>query len=245
MFYNTSYAVTLFEKYDNNKKINKTKRKPNIVKFTEQVRKKHLESLKAYWSNEDNVIKHSIDRATLTVNEITNLKRTLSEDVFKSYKDISSELGIEFNIVAHTAQMACYTNIAKEYNHIIKNRAKIAEIKQKRKIIRMYREGGSFEEISNVIGVHIRTAIRRIQKLKDEHDERCRMNVITRRNNKQVSLVKTLYNMGYTDIEMANKFNTSRSTIYSLRKGKRKMNINSIGDTRGRIQALNYKKIGE
>ena len=239
--YNSVYAVNLFEKYDKNRRVNKTKRKHNKIIYTDEVRKKFQASIARYWENEDNRIKHSLASSNIDYETIVRIKTLLKKDLEIASDDIAKRYGVSVNSVNHIINMASHDYVLSEYNYVIKNRKVILDKRKNKTVIRMYRDGCSYQEIGTVVGLHHRNVIRRVNAIKTIHDDRCRLNVIKRASRKKTSLVRTLHSMGYNDIQSSRLLNASRSYIWNIRTGSLLKDYEDVNQVRAKVKPFNYK----
>lgn len=239
--YNAAYAVTLFNNYEKSRKINKSKRKPNPVNYTDEVRKKARTSLARYWSNEENRIKHSLSKSEIDYKTIVTIKTLLKNDLDIKIKEVAKRFNVSLASVQHIKELASHKYILDEYNFIIKNRHTISEKRKNKVAIQMYRDGYSYQEIGDIINIHHRTVIRRINSIKTEHDDRCRLNTINRASRKKTSLVRTLSNMGYNDVQISRLLRVSRSNVCAIRNGSSLKTFDDVNQVRGKAKPFEYK----
>lgn len=240
--YNAAYAVTLFNRYDKNRRINKNQRKPNRFEYTEEIKKKFQESISEYWEDENNHIKHSLSKSEIDLDTVISIKTLLATDLDIGMEEVANRFGVSVNSVTHIKNLASHKYILKECNIIIKNRCLISERRKDKVALRMYRDGCSYQEIGNIISTHHRNVIRRINKIKTKHDDRCRLNVINKALTKKLSLSKTLTNMGYNDVKVAKTLKMSRNYVTDARKGKQPNLYVNVNQTRGKVNPYEYKK---
>lgn len=233
--YNAAYAYTLFQEYDNNKKINKSKRVPRRNKPSTESIEKLKASLKAYHSVEANRLKDSIARSTVDVDTIVRIKNALKEDIEKSSLDIAKDHGVSVNTVRHIVQGASHSLINKEANHVIVNRDRFLHARINRKVLRLYREAYSYTEIAEETGIHHRNVIRRINQMATDHDDRCRLNTFNYLNKRKVRTVITLLNMGNNTVEVSAKLGVSRNYIAKCKSEKVLAEVNDVNQMRGVI----------
>ena len=240
--YNAAYAVTQFEHYDKNRKVNKNKRKCVQRVYTEAMKEKQRESLADYWKSEENHINRSLAKSEMDLETIKDIKALLAEDLDIDLKEVAERFEVSVNSVTHIRNLASHKYILKEHNFIIKNRHAISEKRKDKMILRMYRDGCSYQEIGLVINVHHRNVIRRISILKTEHDDRCRLNTINRTLVKKLSLARTLSNMGYNDVRISKLLMMSRNYVMDARKGKQPRLYTNVNQIRGKVKPCEYKK---
>lgn len=213
--YNASYAVEVFDGYDKKKKINISKRVIPKVLFTDEVKAKSKLGVQNYWklATDDIRKKHSLAKATINLELVKILKNKLAFDINLSIKDISNQLEIDENIVTHTAYLKSYKLISKELNELIINRVDRYEKGLERNMLRMWCEGYSTSNIGKKLNLDTRTIIRRLKKIRTEHHDRCRLNVINSVERKRFSQVKTCKAMSYKMLEVHLKLGYSRDYI--------------------------------
>lgn len=240
--YNAAYAYTLFSKYDDDKKINVSKRKPNIVNYTEEVKKKFQKSISEYWENEDNRIRSSLNKSEVSYDTIVKVKKLLKEDLEISVDEIAELLCVSVNTVIHIRNLASHSYILKEYNLVIKNRYAISSVRKAKVVIGMYRDGESYQSIADETGMDHRNVMRIAAKNKSVHDDRCRLNAINRSIIKRNSLIRTLSKMGKNTVEISKMLKVSRNTISKVLKQEDNLFF-SLGDTRGKVIVNKYHTV--
>lgn len=240
--YNAAYAVTQFEHYDKNRRVNKNKRKCSKWVYTEEIKKKYQESIANYWSREESHINHSLAKSKIDIETIINIKTLLAEDLDIELKEVAERFNVSLNSVSHIRSLASHKFILKEYNFILKNRHIISEKRKDRIALKMYRDGDSYQVIGKAIRKHHRNAISRIKKIKTKHDDRCRLNAINKSLAKRHSLAKTLSSMGYNDVQVSKLLKISRGYVSGARKGKLPELFTDVNQTRGKARLHEYKK---
>lgn len=240
--YNAAYAVTQFEHYDKHRRVNKNKRKCVRRVYTEAMKEKQRESLADYWKSDENHINHSLAKSEIDLETIIDIKMLLAKDLDIELKEVAEHFKVSINSVTHIRNLASHKYILKEHNFIIKNRHAISEKRKDKITMRMYREGYSYQEIGVTINAHHRNVIRRINKLKNIHDDRCRLNAINRAMMKKLSLARTLSNMGYNDVRISKLLKMSRNYVMDARKGKQPRLYTDVNQIRGKVKPCEYKK---
>ena len=240
--YNAAYAYTLFNRYDKNRKINRSKREPNRFEYTEEIKRKFQKSISVYWDDENNHVRQSLAKSTLDLETIMNIKALLANDLDLSIEEIARRYDVSVNSVAHIRSLASHKYINKEYNFMIKNRYAISERRKDKTSLKMYRDGCTYQEIGNVINTHLRNVIKRIKRIKTKHDDRCRLNVINKSLRKKASLSKTLSNMGYNSVRIAKMLKVSRNYVMDVRKGNQPRLYTDVNQTSGKAKLCEYKK---
>lgn len=206
------------------------------IKFTKEMRLRMSEGLKRHFSNKEARISLSKSKTTIPLELVKEIKTTLRFTEL-STKEISERYNVSRVIVEHINYLNSHDYVCEQYNPFLLNRQSNIEKKKARNAIRLYREGKTYQEISFELGIHLRTAIRVVERNKNEHDERCRKNVLLWKANKQLSLIKTLFNMGNNKLEVSKKLRVSRSLV------TRYLNGNLILDTlKNNYEPFNYKK---
>ena len=215
--------------------------KPVGKKWTDETRKKVLASLAKYYGNKESRIKLSKATSKIDYETVTKIKVVLKDDLEIAPEDIAKRYGVSVNSVNHIINMASHDYVLSEYNYVIKNRKVILEKRKNKTVIRMYRDGCSYQEIGTVVGLHHRNVIRRVNAIKTIHDDRCRLNVIKRAARKKTSLVRTLHSMGYNDIQSSRLLNASRSYIWNIRTGSLLKDYEDVNQVRAKVKPFNYK----
>ena len=236
--YNAPYAYIIFDEYDKIK-INNTRRKYNKIIFTEEVKSKISNSLKDYYKDSFISKKHSMS-CTKNANyeQIKKIKHMLAYERDKSKKDIAKELHVNENTVDHISNLASHKSIDSHLNFLIKNRVKIKNKSNIRKAIKLYREGHTYQYIANELGVHLRTALRLLDKNKTRHDDRCRLNVINYVSTRNESLVVLMVKLGKTQTEISRILNISKGNVSVIKNGNYYRKFTDVKDTRGKTARL-------
>lgn len=238
--YNAAYAFVLFKQYDASRKLNRSKRKVVKVKYTDAVREKFRKSIGEYWKDKDNHIRLSLKRSSMSYETIVGIKNLLKDNLDISLSEVAEHFEVSPNSVQHMASLASHELILSKYNYIINNRRDIKEKRMDKLAIRLYREGTTYKEIGESLGIHQRNAIRRINSIKTKHDDRCRLNVIKRASMKKTSIARTLSKMGYSDVKASKLLKCSRSYFCSIRKGMLLKEINDLNKLRGKVSYFKY-----
>lgn len=232
--YNAPYAYKVFDEYDKIT-INKTRKKHNEIIFTEEIKRKISNSLKDYYKDSFVSEKHSMS-CTKNVNykQVKKIKHMLAHERHKSKKDIAKELQVNENTVEHISNLASHKSIDSHLNYLIKNRTKINKESNVRKAIKLYREGHSYQHIANKLGIHLRTALRLLDKNKTHHDDRCRLNVINYVSTRNESLIALMIKLGKTHTEISRLLNVSKGNVSVIKNGNYYMKFTDVKDTRGK-----------
>lgn len=174
----------------------------NKQRHPETILKSKL-ALKKYFSNKQNRINLSETNTSIPMSVVKKIKELLRH-TDDECTVIAKRLGVSENIVTHICNINSHTHILEEYNEYLRNRNENIQKKINRNIIKMYRDGCTYKEISEVIGIHERNVIRRVNKNKTIHDDRCRLNCMNRAILKRDSLIRTLRSMGKNTVEISN-----------------------------------------
>lgn len=208
------------------------------VTHTEQRSRRMSESLKRYFSDKEARISLSKARTTISLELVKEIK-TMLRFTDLSIIEISKRLNVSALIIGHVCRLNSHEYICEEYNPFLLNRHDNIEKKNTRKVMRLYREGKTYKEISTELGIHLRTAIRIVERNKNKHDERCRDNVLLWRMNKQLSLIKTLFNMGNNKVEVSKKLKVGRGIVTKYLNGT----LDASASV-GRYNPFNYRAAG-
>lgn len=211
----------------------------NRQKHPETIQK-HRKRMLDYFSDETKRIELSKKRTTISLSKIKEIKIALRFTELDC-SVIAKRLNVKESIVTHICQIDCHYYICEEYNDYLKNRYRNIESKRNRLAIRMYREGCTYQEIAIKLNIDLRNAIKRIQKIKTKHDDRCRLNCINRAITKRTSLINTMYKMGKNTVEISKLLKVSRSTISKAIKDKCLVLFDDIKDTRGKPKPFEYR----
>src|SRR5699024_265547 len=124
--YNMAYAYILYNKYDSNRKVNKSKRKPPEFIRTNEMNKQISNSLKLYFKdNPESKINLSKKHNTIDEETIYNIKQTLYDDLEISYQEVADRFNVSFNIVKHLCNVNCNEYINEKVNKFLINRKRI------------------------------------------------------------------------------------------------------------------------
>ena len=215
--YNAAYAVIKFGQYDTSlSEINVTNKTINLPEMTDEIRHRISLASKRHFSDVNNRIEHSLRCGCLEEQEIIQLKDKLSKEYKKTLPDISEETGYQLTLLTHIVNGNAYGLIGKEYNERMLNRHKNMMKAEERMFISMYREGYSYSEISDAIHKHARSVIRMKEKLTNYNDDRCRLNVFNRSIKIKYIQVMTMYNKGYSKLEISNTLGYSRDYVTKI-----------------------------
>lgn len=193
------------------------------VIYSELTIKKMSRSQKELRKNKGVRRKMAWSRSELTVEEVREIKTLLYHDM--PIQDIVEEMSVTYNQVRHIRDNNSFTFVLPEYNYYIKNRETIHEKRRVKTVIRLYREGMSFEDIGKEIGTSYATPYRIIGKYANKHDERCRQTSIDYTYKKRERLIKTLSSMGYSGMGISEKLRIAKGIVYDTINGKCKPEI--------------------
>lgn len=196
---------------------------------------KMLESRKKLLEDKNFRIQMSWARSEISEQQVIRIKEMLFNDV--TIEDICKELNVTYNQVKHIKHNNSFTFILPQYNYYIKNRESIYRERMKKVVISLYREGYGVGYISDLLNVNIVTPHRIIKEIATIHDERCRKNNIFRLHAKRSSLVKTLYNMGYSALKVSRTLKVAKGIVYAILQDKC-----DVVDTRYKLNVYKYKK---
>lgn len=220
---------------------------------------KQRESLKKYFSDETKRIELSKKKTTVDLSVVAKIKDEL-RFTDKPQTEIAKEFNVSEHIVRHICNLRSHSYIKSEHNAYLINRVtngnlvrynrnnsrkgkqlKLSNesIRKNKQIIRMYREGYSYQEIGKDINIHHRNVIARVNEIKTEHDDRCRLNSINKSILKRDSLIRTLYNMGKNTVEISKLLKVSRDTVSKVLNNKTKT-FTEVSETRGKFH-FKYK----
>lgn len=207
---------------ESKKKISKTRTerlrngliKVTQVKFTDEVRAKMSESSKRRFTDYKHKENLSVKQSTIDIEIVKDIKRMLREDV--SVKDIVEITGVGINKINHISNLNSFTYLLPEYNYYIKNRSDILGRKKAKAIMNMYRDGCTYQTISDTLSINIRTTIRIVNENKTNYDDLQRINAINYKKKKQYSMIKTMYSCGKTKRFIAKHLKVSQKTINEI-----------------------------
>lgn len=233
--YNAAYAVEVFKNYDLKRKINRNKRTLPKVLATKEVRKKSKLGVQRYWSlaNDDVRLRYSLNKSTIDLVSIHQLKSALAYDINLSCKEIAQRLSLPETIVIHTAHLQSFRMVCKELNNLIINRTKRLEVRTNRILIRLWCEGYSTNDIAIFMRINKRTVIRKLKTIRTADIDRCRLKVINRAEQKRFSQVQTMKRMGFNMLDVHRKLGYSRDYIRSIWNSEQSNEYKSSKETRG------------
>ncbi|MFD6209714.1 hypothetical protein [Peribacillus sp. NPDC060253] len=225
----------MFNKYDNNRKVNISKRKPNLVNFTDDVKRKISESNKnRFKENPEMLIYLSEAKSTIAVDVVKDIKTMLYNDV--NIKEIAELTNVGIDKINHISNINSFSHILPQYNYYIKNRHTIHQFRNAKKVMSMYRNGCTYREIGEALELHQRNAIRIVNKNKTIHDDRCRLNCINRSLRKQYSIIKTLQTMGKNSVQISKLLRFSRPQVCKILNRNEPNIVTSLEGNRGKIK---------
>ncbi|MBE9899637.1 GIY-YIG nuclease family protein [Enterococcus casseliflavus] len=233
--YNSAYAVEVFKNYDLKRKINRNKRTLPKVLSTKEVRRKSKLGIQRYWSlaNDDVRLRYSLNKSTIDLVSIHQLKSALAYDINLSCKEIAQRLSLPETIVIHTAHLQSFRMVCKELNNLIINRTKRLEVRTNRIMIRLWCEGYSTNDIASFMRINKRTVIRKLKTIRTADIDRCRLKVINRAEQKRFSQVQTMKGMGFNMVDVHRKLGYSRDYIRSIWNSEQPNEYKSSKETRG------------
>ena len=188
------------------------------VIYSELTLKKMSKSQKELRKNKSVRRKMAWARSELTPEEVKEIKTLLYHDV--PIGEIIKEMSVTYNQVRHIKDGNSFAFILPEYNYYIKNRESIHKKRKVRTVLRLYREGISFEKIGAKIGENYITPYRIVKEYANEHDARCRQNSIDYTYKKRERLIKTLNAMGFSGMEISKKLKVAKNIVYETISGK-------------------------
>ncbi|WP_185933070.1 GIY-YIG nuclease family protein [Enterococcus durans] len=180
--YNAAYAVEVFTNYDLKRKINRSKRTLPKVLATKEARRKSKLGIQRYWrsASDDVRLRYSLNKSTIDLVSIHQLKSALAYDINLSCKEIAQRLSLPETIVIHTAHLQSFRMVCKELNNLIINRTKRLEVRTNRILIRLWCEGYSTNDIAIFMRINKRTVIRKLKTIRTADIDKCRLKVINR-----------------------------------------------------------------
>lgn len=218
--------------------------KMKSVEWTPETRRKVLDGLKLYYSNEEVRLNLSLSTSSMDLQTIKEIKTTLKENLDLTSEDIAKKFDVSINSIRHMISGASHSLILSEYNEVIKNREVILDKRLDRSVIRLYRLAYSYSEIGKIIGVHHRNVIRRVNRLATEHDDRCRLNSYNYLIRRKKRLVLTLTKMGNDTVQVSYKLSISRGSISKCMAGESFNDVSDVKDMRGVVAPFRRHGLG-
>lgn len=205
------------------------------ITFSQETLNKMSKTRKELCQDKTYLIQMCWARSELSEQQVIEIKTMLYNDV--SIKNICNQLNVTYNQVRHIKDNNSFSFILPKYNYYIKNREVIYRKRNKRNIMRLYREGYSFKDIANKLNINPVTPYRIVKEESTIHDERCRNNAIAKSYKKRNSLIKTLHSMGYSAIKISKVLKVSKNIVYKVLNNDYQ-NINYGG----KLDVYKYKK---
>lgn len=218
--------------------------KMKSVEWSPETRRKVLDGLKLYYSNEEVRLNLSLSTSSMDLQTIKEIKTVLKEDLNLTPGDVAEKFGVSINSIRHMISGASHSLILSEYNEVIKNRENILDKRLDRKVIRLYRLAYSYSEIGKVVGVHHRNVIRRVNRLVTMHDERCRLNSYNYLIRRKKRMIETLSKMGNDTVQVSSKLHVSRDNISKCLAGKVFNGASDVKDMRGVVNPFRRYELG-
>lgn len=186
------------------------------IEFTEESIAKMRESSRIRWESEEERIKLSNAKSTVSRKTVEQIKEMLYKD--ETVERVIEKTGASEVIIKHIMNLRSQKHIASHYNAYISNRHAIHLARQTRKILKSYRDGATYQSIADDNGIHIRTAIRIINDNKCEFDIDQRIKVEKRQRERFLRLVSAMKVKGWTITKMAKVLKVVRPTMQKALK---------------------------
>lgn len=136
-----------------------------------------------------------------------------------------------------------HDEILPELNDVVKNRERIIDLRNYRRIIQLYRSGYPNSRMMDELSlIHLSTLISLLKRTITEHDKRCRLNSINRANKRNRRIFR-MFAADLTIKEIIKKFNISEHQIRKARKGIWCLDINDIDDINKKSLPINLLSI--
>lgn len=201
------------------KRIKEGKIIPVRHKWTDEQRERLSKAqLKSFENNPERKEKLSETKATISIEEIRQIKMLLYMDM--DINEIVDVTNVGINIITHIDQGTTFQHILPKLNYYIKNRYVINKQRQISKVLKEYREGLTYSQIASNNNIHIRTAIRIVQSHKTQFDEHMREKAILYELNKKYNMVRRMYKNGWTTVKISKHYKMSRNTISKILNGE-------------------------
>lgn len=201
------------------KRIKEGKIIPVRHKWTDEQRERLSKAqLKSFENNPERKEKLSETKATISIEEIRQIKMLLYMDM--DINEIVDVTNVGINIITHIDQGTTFQHILPKLNYYIKNRYVINKQRQISKVLKEYREGLTYSQIASNNNIHIRTAIRIVQSHKTQFDEHMREKAISYELNKKYNMVRRMYKNGWTAVKISKHYKMSRNTISKILNGE-------------------------
>lgn len=201
------------------KRIKEGKIIPVKHEWTDKQRKRLSKSqLKSFENNPERKEKLSETKATISIEEIRQIKMLLYMDM--DINEIVDVTNVGINIITHIDQGTTFQHILPKLNYYIKNRYVINKQRQISKVLKEYREGLTYSQIASNNNIHIRTAIRIVQGHKTQFDEQMRDKATSYELNKKHNMVRRMYKNGWTTVKISKHYKMSRNTISEILNGE-------------------------
>ena len=177
----------------------------------EQKRNQSKISKQRYKDDPEIKKKISLSKATISVEDIIKIKTMLYN--WEDAKTIATHTGINECKIIHIRQLDEFEYIKPKYNYRLKNLHNIKQSRQGSAVMKMYREGYTYREISLRIDLHERNVIRVIKKFKTKFDEIMRERKKRFYIDKRCRMVNRMYSNGWDKKKIAKYYSMSRGTV--------------------------------
>lgn len=184
-------------------------------KWSEETRKRVKEEKRLLYSNPEFrkgiAVKLSIIASTIPIEVVADIKELMKQD--RTVEDISKQTGVKLSIINHIYYLKSHTWVKPELNYYISNRQEIWDKKRAASCLKLYRENETYQNIANINNIHIRTAMRIIQKNKNEFDDYMRGCKTEWEKNKRNRMIKMMFKQGWTISKISRHFKTGRNQV--------------------------------
>lgn len=168
------------------------------------------------WSDNSQVINASMGKSTMTIDTIKRIKTMLYNDM--TVKEVSLSCGVSENKVHRIYRLETFSYVLPELNGYLSNREHALETREARSMLRMYRDGNTYQSIADEHNVHIRTVMRVIKKHKSKFDIVMRERRLDWERREQERRIRILLAIGKTKSAIARELKVSRNTVIKIEK---------------------------
>lgn len=168
------------------------------------------------WSDDSQVINASVGKSTMTIDTIKRIKTMLYNDM--TVKEVSLSCGVSENKVYRIYELKTFSYVLPELNTYLSNREHALDVREIRSMLRMYRDGNTYQSIADEHNVHIRTAMRRIKEHESKFDIVMRERRLDWERREQERRIRILLAIGKTKSAIARELKVSRNTVIKIEK---------------------------
>lgn len=168
------------------------------------------------WSDNGQVINASMGKSTMTIDTVERIKTMLYNDM--TVEEVSLYCGVSENKVYRIYRLETFSHVLPELNIYLSNREHALETRETRSMLRMYRDGNTYQSIADEHNVNIRTAMRMIKERESKFDIVMRERRLDWERREQERRIRILLAIGKTKSAIARELKVSRNTVIKIEK---------------------------